>query len=456
MIRARALHTSAFRLALLYAGLFTVSILVLFFLTYRTASSYATRDQAEEIDVEFTAIQDEASLAGEDRLPQIIDDHLRERTGEHPVYLLQDAQGRRLAGNIAARTPTLGAQVLRIDLNGRPHRVPAQGYRLANGDYLLIGEDPHALRNMKRLITWAFGVNGAVTLALAVLGGAIISRRALSRVEAVGRTTQAIINGDLSRRIPSGGSGDEFDRLAASVNAMLDRIEDLMRSVRQVSNDIAHDLRTPLTRLRQRLEHASRRASSVEELRAALETAIGQVDSILETFSALLRIAQIEAGGTRSASLAPLNLSELLLTVVEDFAPAAADRGQAITADVARALEVSGDREQLVQLAVNVLDNAIRHSPPGARVTVSARDAGSGIEVVFADTGPGVPAHERDNVLRPFYRLESSRTTAGSGLGLSLVAAIAKQHRAMLTLGDNCPGLRIAVVFPRATGPPQH
>ncbi len=444
----RPFRTSNFQLTVLYAGLFTASILVLFALTYRTAADYAAQDEAEEIDVEFIAIQDEARLAGDAQLPQIIDDHLRQRSGEHAAYLLEDAQGQRLAGNIPARAPLTGAQTLQAPIDGERRELRAHGYRLANGDYVLIGQDPHALRDMKRLIARAFGVNAAVTLLLAVIGGMIISNRALRRVEALGRTTQAIVAGDLSRRLPLRGTDDEIDRLSVNVNAMLDRIEDLMRSVRQVSNDIAHDLRTPLTRLRQRLEHARRGAASPQELRAALEGAIVQLESILETFGALLRIAQIEAGG-RSAARATIDLSAMLTSVVEDFAPAAADRGQLLQAEVAPGLRLLGDREQLTQMMVNLLDNAIRHSGAGARITVSAGVSAASLEIVVADTGPGIPASEHENVLRPFYRLEASRTTEGSGLGLSLVAVIAKQHGATLALADNGPGLRVTIRFPR-------
>jgi signal transduction histidine kinase len=302
---------------------------------------------------------------------------------------------------------------------------------------------------MEAVLGRAFGVGLVISLMLAVLGGVLVSTAVLKRVEVVSRTTRAIIGGDLSQRVPLRETDDEFDNLASGVNAMLDRIEDLMRSMRQVSNDIAHDLRTPLTRLRQRLEHARRRAHSVEELQDALLHAIAQVDSILETFGALLRIAQIEAGG-RAVPNGPIDVSKLLTSIAEDFAPAAEDHGQRLVAQIDAGLSVCGDRELLTQMVVNLVDNAIRHSPMGSRISVQAKSVGNSLELAVADTGPGIPPQERENVLRPFYRLEASRTTEGSGLGLSLVAAIAKRHHAKLTLADNAPGLRVAVLFPIA------
>jgi signal transduction histidine kinase len=271
----------------------------------------------------------------------------------------------------------------------------------------------------------------------------------LRRIDAVSRTARGIVAGDMSQRVPVRGTDDEFDELAASVNAMLNRIEDLMRSMRQVSNDVAHDLRTPLTRLRQRLEHARRRAQTTEELHEALAHSIAQVDSILETFGALLRIAQIEAGG-RASEKSAINVSRFLTAIVDDFAPAAEDQGQTLVAEIDKGLSILGDPELLTQMVVNLVDNAIRHSPPGARICIEAKAVGDSLELAVVDNGPGIPSRERENVLRPFYRLEASRTTEGSGLGLSLVAAIAKRHDAKLSLGDNSPGLRVAVLFPAA------
>ncbi len=449
MPRIRLFRTSSFRLAVLYAGLLTVSVLVLFGVTYLFATDYATQDEDNEIGVEFASIQDEAQLSGQSRLPAIIDNHLRLRKDVRAVYLLQDSAGQKIIGNVAAMSPVMGPATLRLFFDDRLRPVRAHGYRLANGDYLLIGQDTRTLRDMTALIVRAFGVGLVATLMLALLGGVIVSTTMLKRIDAVSRTARAIVGGDMSQRVPVRGTDDEFDELAASVNAMLNRIEDLMRSMRQVSNDVAHDLRTPLTRLRQRLEHARRRAQTTEELHEALAHSISQVDSILETFGALLRIAQIEAGG-RASEKSAINVSKFLTAIVDDFAPAAEDHGQSLVAEIDKGLSMSGDPELLTQMVVNLVDNAIRHSPSGARICIEAKAVGDSLELAVVDNGPGIPPRERENVLRPFYRLEASRTTEGSGLGLSLVAAIAKRHDAKLSLVDNSPGLRVAVLFPAA------
>ncbi len=445
----RFLRTWSFRLTLLYAALFMASVATLFGVIYWEATDYAAQDQADELGVEFQAIVDEARLTDYSQLPRIIANHLAQRAGTGAVYLLEDRSGDKVAGNVAEMAPHEGAMSIRLKVDGKTRHLRAHGYRLPNGDYLLIGQDSKSLKEMKELIARAFTFSAAVTLLLAIAGGVVISTAVQRRVELVSRTSRAIIEGDLSQRVPLGGTDDEFDHLAASVNAMLDRIEDLMRSMRQVSNDIAHDLRTPLTRLRQRLELARRHGSSVEALREALDQSTAQVDAILDTFGALLRIAQVEAGQGVVAKDA-VALSPLLTAIAEDFAPSAEDRGQVLTADVPPALSVTGDRELLVQMVVNLVENAIRHAPPGAGITLGAGEAPGAVSLWVADNGPGIPPFERENVLRPFYRLETSRTTGGSGLGLSLVAAIAKQHHAALELADNGPGLRVTVRFPAA------
>ena len=433
----------------MYAGLLSASVLVLFALTYWFATDYAAQDESSEIAVEAASIQDEAMNRGDAQLPAIIDAHMRLRKDVLAVYLLEDQTGRKITGNIDAMPPVIGPTFLNLTLDGQTRQVRAFGYRLSNGEFLLVGQEAATLRQMKALIVRAFGVGFFVTVLLAVLGTVIVGTTVLKRLEPVTRTARAIMSGDFSQRAPIRGGNDEFDELAASMNAMLDRIEDLMRSMRQVSNDIAHDLRTPLTRLRQRLEHAKRRGDTVEELHETLTHSIAQVDSILETFGALLRIAQIEAGG-RGGMKTAVDISKLLTGIVEDFAPAAEDHGQHLVAQIDPQLQAEADPELLTQMVVNLVENAIRHSPPGGQICVQAKSIADGLEVAVADTGPGIPAQEREKVLRPFYRLEASRTTEGSGLGLSLVAAIAKRHHAKLSLSDNAPGLRVAVLLPAA------
>jgi signal transduction histidine kinase len=284
-------------------------------------------------------------------------------------------------------------------------------------------------------------------LVLGIGGGLLLSAAFLRRVDMITRTADAIIAGDLSRRIERTGSGDDLDHLSATLNAMLDRITGLMENLRQVSNDIAHDLRTPLTRLRQDLEVAQKRDLSAADLRRAIESAGVEADVLLETFSALLRIAQIEAGSRRSAFRA-VDLSDVVRTVADAYAPAVEESGRALISEIAAALEVSGDRGLLSQLFVNLVENALHHTPPGTAITLRLTRGPVGVVAEVADTGLGIPAEERGKVFRRFYRLERSRTTPGSGLGLSMVAAIVDLHHAAIELLDNKPGLRVVIRFP--------
>jgi signal transduction histidine kinase len=292
-----------------------------------------------------------------------------------------------------------------------------------------------------------------VTVVLALAGGLAMSFGVLRRVEAISRASRAIMTGDLGQRIVLRGTYDEFDHLSASLNAMLDRIQELMLGLQQVSSDIAHDLRTPLTRLRQRLELGRRRETTVGGLRDTFEGAIGDVDMILETFSALLRIAQIEAG-TRRAGFKPVALSELLNGLIEAYQPVAEENGQIMLGRIEAGLCVYGDRELLTQLFANLLENVIRHSSTGVRISVEAIPAPKATLVIVADTGPGIPAAFREKVLRRFYRLEASRTTPGNGLGLSLVYAVTILHEGTLDLEDNEPGLRCVLRFPNKNEAP--
>ncbi|HEY6451306.1 MAG TPA: ATP-binding protein [Steroidobacteraceae bacterium] len=452
----RVLRTSSFRLTLLYAGLTGLSFLLLFGVVYWSTAHSMERQIDESVAGEITEIRADAQDGGLARLRAVVRE-LNDRSPDY-LYLLQDATGAVLAGNLPATQPLPGVRQWPAAA-GRA-RGPYSGLRgrgvEAEGAYLFVGLRTVQLHEMERTVVRAFLAGLALAMVLALAGGAAMSFSVLRRIESVSRTSRDIIGGDLQRRIPDRGSGDEFDHLAASLNAMLDRIQTLMEGLRQVTNDIAHDLRTPLTRMRQRLELAQRRGAAAGDAGGVLIEALRDIDTILDTFGALLRIAQIE-GGARVAGFVELDLDELLRTVAELYQPSLDEKGQTLSMRIAAALRVRGDRELLTQMFANLLDNAVRHCPAGARIELSAQRRGAAIEVRISDDGPGIPAEFRHKVLQRFFRLEASRSTPGSGLGLSLVEAIARLHECELALTDHAPGLCVGVTLRAAgVGPGAH
>nr|WP_246412797.1 ATP-binding protein [Methylobacterium brachythecii] len=286
-------------------------------------------------------------------------------------------------------------------------------------------------------------------LASAVLGvalGALLSGAFLRRVDAINRTAEAIIAGDLGRRIDVGGTKDDFDRLARTLNRMLDRISGLIENVRQVSNDIAHDLRTPLTRLQHGLQQAASRPSTEADFRKAIDRATAEIGEILDVFSGLLRIAQIEAGARR-AGFRSVDLSSTLRTVAEAYAPAIEDSDRRLVCSIEDRVFVKGDRELLTQLFSNLCENGLQHTPAGATIDVKLSATAGRAEITFTDDGPGIPPEEREKVFRRFYRVDKSRGAVGNGLGLTLVGAVAELHDAPIVLSDNAPGLRVTIVL---------
>jgi signal transduction histidine kinase len=457
VILPRLLRTSSFRLTLLYAGLFGASVLILFAVIYWATGLYMTNSLDAAVDSDLTELQGDFHSGGSAALTARIEGRVRQMPDGPMYYLLQARGGKVLAGNLPAFHGGRGWFDLMVPGSDprdgtRTLALRAHGLVLPGGDYLMVGVDAFPREEMHELILRAFGWGALITLVLAFGGGALISGGLLRRIETISRAARDIMDGDFTRRIPDRGTDDEFDRLVSSLNAMLDRMERSMESVRQVSNDIAHDLRTPLTRLRQRLERAQHRARSLAAWQDAAAGSIAEMDAILETFGALLRIAQIESGLARR-HFARVDLSELLHTLAEVYQPMADDRDQRFTAEIAAGLAVWGDRELLAQMLANVIENAMKHSPPGAAIGLCATASPSAVEVVVADSGPGIPAAERDRVFRRFYRLESSRSTPGSGLGLSLVAAIAALHQVGIELMDNDPGLRVRLHFPPVFSP---
>lgn len=451
MRRPNLLRTSIFRLTLLYVALFGASVLTIFAVIYWATASYMSGALERIVETELSSLVNDYETGGIDRLVATIRERMASPGRRATYYLLQDGAGQPVAGNLAALTSKVGWQYIPAPRPGDDRDeddvLRSQGLLLSNGYFLLVGEDIVQYLETMEIIVRSFGWGIAVTLCLALLGGVILSASMLSRVEAINRISQEIIDGNMSRRMPIRGSGDDFDHIATNINKMLDRIQILVDNLNQVSNDIAHDLRTPLTRLRRRLERARSAARTSADYDSAIDTAIAETDDILHTFGAVLRIAQIEAG-TRQAGFSDVDLSGLIDAIVETYAAVAEDRGQSLAARVTPGRRFRGDRELLTQMFINLVENALRHTPPGSRVHIDLGDGLAGLACTIADDGPGIPETERGKVFRRFYRVAADRGTPGSGLGLSLVAAVADLHRIGVALADNRPGLQVILTFP--------
>jgi signal transduction histidine kinase len=319
--------------------------------------------------------------------------------------------------------------------------------RLGDGSMLVVGGDLRQIGDLEEAIATALLWTVGLVAVLGMGGGALLSHAFLRRVDAISRTAEAIIAGNLTRRVELRGTGDDLDRLARTLNRMLDRIGLLMRSLQQVSSDIAHDLRTPLTRMYQRLEDARTRARSGREYEAAIDAALAEADGLLATFAALLRIAQVEGASPR-AGFTLVDLSAVAETVADAYRPDAEAAGQQLITAISPGITVNGDRELLTQALANLAENALRHTPAGTCIQV--RLAGDSARVILSveDNGPGVASADLPRLTDRFYRGERSRTTPGNGLGLSLVGAVAELHRARLRLEPLQPGLRVSLAFP--------
>jgi signal transduction histidine kinase len=328
---------------------------------------------------------------------------------------------------------------------GKPEIVRALASRLSDGSVLIVGDERRRSDAAMRSVLSAFGWAVGGTIALGIAGGLWLGAQFLRRVDAMRLTAQGIMAGDWSRRIPLTPVDDDLSALARTFNRLFARIEKLLLANKRVSADIAHDLRKPLATMLRRLEEARREDASSEVVRTAIETAIAEVESVLKTFDALLRIGQIEAGARRSA-FRPLDLAEIAREVVEAYQPAADEEGKALVSRLDAPLPMSGDKELLTQMMANLLDNALRHTPQGVRIEVSGARTTGGLSLSVADNGPGVGSRELKMIFQRFYRGEAVRASPGSGLGLSLVAAIAELHGLECLASDNRRGLRVTVI----------
>ena len=449
------LRSFAWRIAIGYGVLFGLSGFALLAFIYVSTEGFMTRQMEAVIEAEVQGLAERYRVAGTRGLRALVDERLARNPASSSIYLLADPRFRVLAGNLsswpeAARSsdPWIEFELYTAgDADRREaHRARARHFQLRRGFHLLVGRNMRDFEHMRSAIfrTTAWGVGIAAVLAFVIAWR--LRRSVVARIESINRTSRRIMEGELSERIRSHGSGDEFDELITNLNAMLERIESLMEDVRRVSDNVAHDLRTPLGRLRTRLERlrdAEGDGVSAELAEAALEEA----DQMLATFNALLRIARIETRQRRHA-FERVNLATVGNDVADLYAPVAESRGITFRHSGIEA-PVDGDADLIFQSLANLLDNAMKYTPEGGAVTLHVTSHDDTVTAVVADSGPGVPSEEREAVLRRFYRLEPARSAPGSGLGLSLVAAVAELHEATLELEDNAPGLVVRLRFRR-------
>lgn len=447
-----ALRTAAFRLTAIYTVVFGISLAVILGIVIALVEQ-SMRDQ-----VAAAARGDAALLARvyEHTATPTAEELDRSRAGRETYFFVRRADGTgviaefRPPGTPAGSFTAVGTRAIAVNDDEIESALIGYGAVLADGTYVAAARDDERVRETMEAVLEAAAIAGVVALTLAVLGGLFVSTIYLRRVDVLDRTARAIFDGDLNRRMPIRGTHDEFDRLAASLNRMLDRISALMDGMRQISTDVAHDLRTPLSRLRQRLEDFGE-TDLTQDQRAALEAAASEADAILSIFGALLQIAHVEAGTIRKR-FAAVDLAALATEVGETYQAVAEGAGHALSVQVVPNAFVRGNRELLLQLIVNLLENAITHTPAGTQIWLNVELRADVVALIVADDGPGIPPAERGRVFRRFYRLDASRSTPGTGLGLALVAAIAEIHDARIEASDNAPGLRMTLIFAKSSG----
>jgi signal transduction histidine kinase len=456
----RLVRTTAVRLSLLYLVVFTAFSVFLVVVVTHDATRVLTRQIHESIDADVEALQDQYRDGGILRLIDALD--IRTRRPDAGLFYVVDPSGNPIAGNVAELPPSaLG------DLTDDPHPIDyvriedgrdirhvalVRAFALDNGFRVLVGRDIGERERLRGVFRKAFRYVAGLMVVIAGLTWWFLSRRVLKRIDQVSAASRRIVDGDLSGRLAVTGSGDEFDRLAVGLNEMLERIGELMGGVKGVSDAIAHDLKTPLTRLRNRAEQALLASDAAGPHREALEATLEESDALIRTFDALLMISRVEAGRAFTAA-DPVDVAQVAAEVAELYEPVAEDEGGSLTVTASGPLAVRGNRELIAQALTNLVDNALKHGRRDDRapaVTIAvAQEAGRAV-IRVADDGPGVPEADRGRIFERFTRLEASRTTPGSGLGLALVAAVVRLHKGTIALEDAGPGLVIVVSLPIA------
>ena len=448
------LRSSTFRLALIAIGLFGVIVLTLFSYVYLSTASYVRTRLDTAIAAEQAILQRAYEHAGREGMIAIIRQRMSDAQFQDSIYLLADASYSFIAGNLKHWPSDLvgraGWKNFRIQGSDAVQQplLRAASMTLSNGDHLLIAKDTGGLDAFVGNIKAAFIFGVALIFLLAGVASVLVTRRTVGRIEAINTISRAIMQSGLDKRIPLRGTKDEWDRVAENLNSMLDRIETLMQEVKQVTDNVAHDLRTPLARMRGQLEKAYHRRRESDEDQALIGDTITHLDGVLRIFSSIARIARIEAKA-QNIAFRTVNVAEITRETVELYDAAAEEKGTRLSFVGEQQACITGDRDLIFDAVANLVDNAIKHGRPGGQVAVEVvKNSDGGTIVSVSDDGPGIPAAEHPNVFKRFYRLERSRNTVGNGLGLSLVAAVARLHGARIEMLDNGPGLRFRLVFP--------
>jgi len=451
----RILRTLAFRIVAVYLAIFAISAAAIVGFTYWNTARALNAQTDQIVDSDISGLAERYQRFGLAGLTGTIVN--RSAHGEATLYLLADSDKRPIVGNLDSwpDLKELGGNFVEFDyekrVGGRSEERRARGrqFTLTGGFLLLVASDIAERYETERLFTTTLPWSVLLMMLLGLFGGILISRNFLARLDVINRTSREIMAGDLSRRLPLKRGGDELDTLAINLNRMLERTERLMRGMREVTDSIAHDLRTPLNRLRNRLEGVLHTIDPQSAPGAEIEAAVEETDRLIGTFNALLLIAEAEAGVAREA-MEQVDLRRIVEGVAELYAPLADEKEISLIIPPSGSAIVACNRSLVSQALANLLDNAIKYTPGGGRVTISLDHTPGGVALQVADSGPGIPAEDRARVLERFVRLEASRHSPGTGLGLSLVAAVARLHDAKFELGDNRPGLKATLLFPAA------
>ncbi len=445
------IRSASLRFALLFGVVFAASAMALVLFLWLSTANLLDRQVEAAINADAQGLVERWSEGGIPALLLTISDRLNENVDDDAIYEVTDPLGAAVAGNLGRWpehvTSTGAIYELQVVRAGQHSLADVRRYDLPGGFRLLVGRDVRGRVELRRLLTNTLFSSMLVVAALGTAGALLIRNLFRRMVAEVSATAEAIAGGDLSPRVRRTGRGDEFDRMAESINTMLERIARLMDGVRQVSNAIAHDLRTPITRARARLEDAALHARSEAELRAGVERAVSDLDNVTAVFQALMRIAEIEVGARRSA-FAEVDLGPLLADLAELYSAVAEEHGLSLRLEVPDTLAILGDRDLLQQAVANLLDNAIKFSPDGGLIVLSAARADRQVRLSVSDQGPGIPEADRPRATERFFRGEQARSTPGSGLGLALVQAVALLHEGSLLLDDAYPGLRASLILP--------